>query len=222
VDVFVFCYFWKTNFSPSITQITGVPYYYRADLMEIAFYSILLFALSKMYGGTRIGYLQNSEVIFSQAFATLAANALLYAELSIMAKTLFMPKMFLVMTLAQIVFTLVWSNVSFHIYKSIFPPRKMLLVHGYRPIQGILNKFASRKDKYNITKCMNIKEGMSAILTEIQRGYDADEYQAVVIWDVSNDDRNQILKYCYATYACIYHAKGNRCYSTRRGRTSLI
>ena len=204
VDVLVFCYFWKTNFSPSITQLTGVPYYYRADLMEIGFYAILLFALSKMYGGTRIGYLQNSEVIFSQAFANIAANALLYAELSIMAKSLFIPKMFLLMTVVQIVFTLVWSNVSFHIYKSIFPPRKMLLVHGHRPIQGILNKFASRKDKYDITKCMNIKEGATAILTEIQRGVDAYEYQAVVIWDISNKERNQILKYCYAISLRVY------------------
>ena len=59
---------------------------------------ILLF-LSRMYGGMRIGYLRNAEVIFSQVFAILAANVLMYAELSILAKQLFILDMFLLMTL---------------------------------------------------------------------------------------------------------------------------
>ena len=37
INVGIFYYFWKWNFSPSITTLTGVVYYYRADLLEGAF-----------------------------------------------------------------------------------------------------------------------------------------------------------------------------------------
>ncbi|MBQ9142878.1 MAG: exopolysaccharide biosynthesis polyprenyl glycosylphosphotransferase [Lachnospiraceae bacterium] len=194
----IFYYFWKTNFSPSITQVTGVEYYFRAELLEIAFYGLILYFLSHMYGGMRIGYLKNAEVVFSQAFATLATNVLIYAELSILAKRLFVLNMFLLMTVLQVLIAIIWNNVAYWIYKSIFPPRKMLLIHGDRPIEGILSKFSSRKDKYDIVKCMHVSEGMEKLQKEIMSGYEGGEYHAVVIWDVHTQERNAIMKFCYA------------------------
>ncbi|MBQ7775388.1 MAG: sugar transferase [Lachnospiraceae bacterium] len=198
IETGIFYYFWETNFSPSITQVTGVPYYYRADLLEVAFYALMLYFLSHMYGGMRIGYLRNAEVIFSQAFSTIATNVLMYAELSIMAKQLFVPKMFLAMTVLQLIAVILWNNVAYWIYKSIFPPRKMLLIHGDRPIEGILGKFSSRKDKYDIVKCMHVSAGMEELGKEITTGYEGGEYHAVVIWDVHTEERNQLIKFCYA------------------------
>ena len=198
IETAIFFYFWKTNFSPSITQLTGVPYYFRAELLEVAFYGLILYFLSQMYGGMRIGYLRNAEVVFSQAFATIATNVLIYAELSIMAKQLFILDMFLVMTVLQVMAAIIWSNVAYWIYKSIFTPRKMILIHGDRPIDGILNKFSGRKDKYDIVKCMHISAGMEKLCKEITTGYEGGEYHAVVIWDVSTEERNQLMKFCYA------------------------
>lgn len=200
----IFFYFWKVNFSPSITQLTGVPYYYRADLMEVGLYAIILFFLSNMYGGARIGYLKNAEVVFSQAFALLATNVVIYAELSIMAKRLFILDMFLAMTVVQLVVAIIWNNIAYWIYKSIFPPRKMLLIHGDRSIDGILAKFSGRKDKYDIVKCMHVAEGESALYKEILNGYEGGAYQAVVIWDISTEERNQLLKFCYANSIRFY------------------
>ncbi len=198
LETAIFYYFWKTNFSPSITQLTGVPYYYRAELLEIAFYFLIIYFLSHMYGGMRIGYLKNAEVVFSQAFATIATNVLMYAELSILAKSLFIPDMFLVMTLIQVVAAIIWNNVAYWIYKSIFPPRKMLLIHGDRPIKNIMDKFSGRKDKYDIVKCIHVSEGMEKLGKEITTGYQGGEYHAVVVWDVPTQKRNQIMKFCYA------------------------
>ncbi len=204
LEIGIFYYFWKTNFSPSITQVTGVPYYYRADLMEIGLYGVVLFFLSNMYGGARIGYLKNAEVVFSQAFALLATNVVIYAELSILAKQLFILNMFFVMTIAQLVVAILWNNVAYWIYKSIFPPRKMLLIHGDRPIEGILAKFSGRKDKYDIVKCMHVAEGEEALQKEILTGYEGGAYQAVVIWDISTEERNRLLKFCYANSIRFY------------------
>ncbi len=194
----IFFYFWKINFAPSITQLTGVPYYFRADLLEAGMYGILLLFLSKMYGGVRIGYLKNSEVVFSQVFALLATNVIIYAELSIMAKQLFILQMFMLMIVAQVIVAILWNNIAYWIYKSFFPPRKMLLIHGDRPIEGILNKFSDRKDKYDIVKCIHVSVGEEEIQKEILTGYEGGSYQAVVIWDISTQQRNIFLKFCYA------------------------
>ena len=82
-------------------MLTGVEYYYRADMLEVGFYGLILFFLSRMYGGMRIGYLRNAEVVFSQVFSILASNVLMYAELSIMAKRLFILDMFVLMKLLE-------------------------------------------------------------------------------------------------------------------------
>lgn len=204
LETIVFYYCWITNFSPSITTLTGVPYYWRADMLEVALYFFVLYFLSNMYGGFRIGFLKNAEVVFSQAFATLAANVFIYLELSIMAKTLFIPNMFFFMTVAQIIIAIVWTNIANWIYRSVFPPRRLLLIHGDREISGILGKFASRKDKYDIAKCMHVDCGMEAIEQEALTGLEGREYDGVVIWDVSTQDRNRILKFCYARSIRVY------------------
>ena len=204
LESLVFYYCWITNFSPSITTLTGVPYYYRADLLEVALYAVILYFLSNMYGGFRIGFLKNSEVIFSQVFATLAANVIIYIELSIMAKRFFVLKMFFLMTIWQIVIAIVWTSIANKIYRSIFPPRRLLLIHGDRDIDGILGKFAGRKDKYNVVHCMHIDEGMEKIGKEILTGLEGREYDGVVNWDISTQERNEVLKFCYAHSVRVY------------------
>lgn len=160
-------------------------------------YAVLLFFFSNMYGGLKVGYLKNAEVIFSQIFATLAVNVLTYLQISVMVVQLFRPQPFVEMTLIQIAGVLIWTNIASWIYKSIFPPRQMLLVHGNRPIQDILQKFASRKDKYDISRCINVKEGFEKVFDEILHGCGGREYDAVVLWDLSSEERNTLLKFCY-------------------------
>ena len=84
-------------------------------------------------------------------------------------------------------------------YRRVFPPREMLLVYGERSIEDILQKFASRKDKYHIAKCINIREGMKAVEKEAVKGYGA-----VVLWDIATEDRNRLLKFCYGQSIRVY------------------
>lgn len=204
LETLVFVYYWKTNFSPSITASTGVPYYWRADALQIAFFVAILFFFSHMYGGMRIGYLKNAEVIFSQAFASLAADVLLYAQLSIMAKQFFVLRCFVYMLALQLVIILVWNNIAYWIYKTIFPPRKMLLVHGDRPIESIVSKFQGRRDKYDIVQYIHVSEGMEAVQRAIMQGYEQGLFNAVVIWDIPTQERNTLMKYCYARSIRVY------------------
>ena len=101
--------------------------------------------------------------------------------------------------LIQIIFSIVWVFVCDTCYYKVFPPREILIIHGERPIDDIVAKFESRKEKYKIARSMNISEGMEAVKKEI-----TGEYGAVVLWDIPVSDRNYLLKYCYSKSIRVY------------------
>jgi exopolysaccharide biosynthesis polyprenyl glycosylphosphotransferase len=202
LEILIFTYHWINHFSPSL--VDDINFYFWGYILEIGLYATILVFLSFMYGGLRFGYLKNIEIIFSKLFATVIANILIYVQLSLMAMQLFIPRFFVQMMLMQCISDILWIAIANRIYHSIFPPRKLLLIHGDRPIDSIIQKFQSRKDKYRIEKCLHIHNGCKNICNEILTGYRAGEYQAVVIGDISVDNRNKILKFCYANSIRFY------------------
>lgn len=203
LEIGIFAYHWLVHFQYSVVEPLRY-FWFKGHLLEIAIYAVILFVLSNMYGGMRLGYLKNSEIIFSQVFATLIANLVIYAELSVMAFQLFVPQVFLVMMLEQIVVVIVYINIANKIYRSIFPPRKLLLIHGDRPIESICTKFESRKDKYVITKTVHVKEGYDNLCKIILQAYENDECNAVVLGDISVEERSPLIKFCYGKSIRVY------------------
>lgn len=199
----IFAYNWIFHFSQSVVEPLQ-NFWFKGHLLEIAIYGVILFVFSKTYGGVRLGYMKNAELIFSQVFATLMANILIYAELSVMAFQLFVPKMFIVMMVEQSVAIILYYNIANWIFSKLFPPRKLLLIHGDRPIEDILHKFSTRKDKYKIEKCIHVNIGYEKLCAEIQRAYEAGEINAIVVWDISSALQRTLLKYCYGKSIRIY------------------
>ena len=198
LEIFIFTYYYLEHIYPSMNVILELNYWRNGYLLQIVLYSVLLFFFSHMYGGLRIGYLKNTEIMFSQVFATLLVNIFMYAQMSLMITDLFYAVPFVMMTVLQVIVIILWINVANRIYKQVFPPRKLLLIHGSRPIGDILRKYESRQDKYMIVNCLNVQKGMDYLKQEIIRGYENGEYSAVMLWDITVEQRNKLLKFCYA------------------------
>lgn len=196
-QVFIYMRFLYMYFFEPIKQ--NLEFFEKGEALFIAIYVVLIFFFSNMYGGMRIGYLKNGEVIFSQIFATLLANIVTYGQVSIMVTALFELRPFFYMLVMQIAWAVVWINIANFIYQHIFEARKMLLIHGDRPYDDILAKFNTRKDKYNIAKCMSYRVGYDDLFMEVLEPYDA-----IVIWDIPVDVRNKILKFCYGHSIRVY------------------
>ena len=176
-----------------------LPLYNRGHILLILIYAALLIMMNKMYGGMKIGYYRNAEVVFSQIFSLFAVNVITYLQNSIMSVHLLPVGHIAFMTLLQAVAAALWTVVAAYIYKHIFAPRRLIVVHGERPVDDILKKFSSRKDKYTIEKCINISEGVGEVCARIVEGYDA-----VVIWDIDVETRNEIMKFCYRQNIRVY------------------
>ena len=73
----------------------------------------------------------------------------------------------------------------------------MLIYETYSP-EDFISKISERKDKYYIEKCVNISDGWENVREEILN------YQSVLLYDISAQNRNLILKYCYQKDKEIY------------------
>ncbi|MBQ8040131.1 MAG: sugar transferase [Lachnospiraceae bacterium] len=197
LQIAIYRYFYYEYFMYPIKLF--LPLWNKGHILLILIYAALLVMMNKMYGGMKIGYYRNAEVIFSEIFALLIVNVITYFQNSVMSLHLLAVEQFAVMTVLQASSAALWTVVATFIYKNIFPPRRLLVVHGERPVDDILRKFASRKDKYIIEKCMNISEGIEAVCAE-----SLNEYNAVVIWDIDVTTRNEIMKFCYGKNIRVY------------------
>ena len=185
---------------PIISKFTlRLKFNQNGHLAMFAIYFVLLFFFDSTYGGLKIGYLKPMDVFMSQLFSLLFVNVITYLQISLMNGWWLEPKYFLAATLVQLLTALVFNLICNWFYRRVFPPREMLLVYGERSIEDILQKFASRKDKYHIAKCINIREGMKAVEKEAVKGYGA-----VVLWDIATEDRNRLLKFCYGQSIRVY------------------
>ena len=197
VQVLIYAYFWQKFYFLDVKKY--LPFWERGHWLIIGIYAVLLLFFSNMYGGMRVGYKKNAEVIFSQVFATLAVNVITYFQLSLMVLQLYYFPIYAAMAALQILWVIVWIFAAGFIYRNVFPPRRLLLVHGDRPIDAILDKFASRRDKFEVCKCMHVSAGVDAVNAEALERYDA-----VVLWDIDDRERNKIMKFCYGQGIRIY------------------
>ena len=193
-EVLVFALHWLYQFRFSVVE--ELQYFrVKGHLLEIAIYLVILFAMSNMYGGMRLGYLKNSEIIFSQIFATLITNVVIYAEVSVMTFQLFVPDSFITMTLEQSAIVIIYIYFANKFYLKLFPPRKLFLIHGDRSPEEILGKFGSRADKYRVEICRDVRDNTDELCEEIMREYQAGNINAVALWDIANHERNIIFKF---------------------------
>ena len=203
LEVAVFAYCWLAHFQFSVVDELQ-HYWFMGHALEITIYGVLLLLLSAMYGGMRLGYLKNVELIFSQVFATLIANIIIYGELSLMAFQLFVPKVFLLMMAGQTIIVIVYVNAANRLYRHIFPPRRLLLVHGDRPTENLRSKFESRRDKYLITRVVHVGEGFDGVCRAIMESIEKGECNAVVLGDISVAERTPLIKFCYGQSIRVY------------------
>lgn len=187
---FVYSVVWLGYYNRYILQI---PFFRRGNWVVILMYIVLLVFFMNTYGGFKIGYLKNTNLIYSQVISVVFTNIFVYFQIAVIDKRFVAPTYIFLMTLADLIFIFVWTILFLALYNYIFPPRKMLLVVGDRHDYHLRDKMNSRGDKYEICKSISYHNELSKIEKLI------DEYDGVIIGDMPSHERNQIIKYCFHT-----------------------
>ena len=199
-----FWFVWRKYYSP----LMETEYWRRGHWLMLGFYLFWAFALPRIYGGWKVGYLKVFNLIYSQALGIFLADFLLYIIILLLTKHVENPMPLIFMFFGQFICIVVWGIVTNRIYLNAYPPRKVLLVYGERPALGLMKKLRTRSDRFEIGEMIHISEGVEHIQRKIG------EFQGVVICDIPSHERNQLLKYCYG--------KGIRAYTTPKLSDLLI
>ncbi|MCD8038338.1 MAG: sugar transferase [Lachnospiraceae bacterium] len=195
----LYIYVWQQVYNDIMQSGMWRSFYRKGFWLLAAVYFVLLLFFTATYGGLRIGYLKPMDVFFSQVISIICTNVVSYFQISLLSLQLVTPYPLLLMMLGQFVISAMWTLISHRLYKRFFPPRKLLFISGERPVEDILKKFETRRDKYRIVKCIYESEGQRTIEQEILDGCDG-----VVLWDMNTGLRNKLLKFCYSKGVRVY------------------
>ena len=195
----VYAFFWLEAYYPFLRMHRNFRFYFKGHVLILLIYFVLLFFFANTYGALKIGYLKPVDVFISELFSLLFVNVISYFQISLMANWVVDVRPIVWTMLIQTALAGVWVFFCNVCYYKAFPPREILIVHGERPIDDIVRKFETRKDKYRIIKSAYEREGFEALKAEIVTCYDG-----VVLWDMDTVLRNKLLKFCYSRGIRVY------------------
>ena len=167
------------------------PMWGRGKYVFMGVYFILNLVIIHLCDGFKYGILRMADVLFSQWIAIGIANVITYLQLSLMANRMISIKPIVWLTLIDYVISGIFVFIFFRIYYSHAKASKLLMVYGVKESVGLKLKMDTRADSYNIKEIISIEEGLDKIFEELKR------FDGIVISDVSAEQRNDILKYCY-------------------------
>lgn len=194
IQTLLMTWVWTQYYNPYIR----IPFWTKGHWYIMTLYLVVLMFFTHIYGGLKIGYLKRFDALLSQIVATICTNVIFYIEVVLLAYHFLTLIPILVVTAADILLILLWTRISIKVYGRLFPPHPVLLIYGREKEKEAKKKMLERKDKFSIMKSLNAE-------TELDKIHEALlHYHTVVLWDVPNSIRNEILKECYGQRIRIY------------------
>ncbi len=187
----VFAYAWFHSYH--FQSVIGRRYGFWGHWALISLYALLVIAVSQLFGAFKVGYQRVLDVLLSQIFSVIIVNAVAYLQLALIGRWTFLQHIgpMLGVGAVNLVAVILWVLFMRWVYVKIYPPHEILLIYGEQSPKSLMKKMGQRRDKYNISGTISLKEGEETIKKEILN------YQAVMLGDIPSHERNLYLKYCF-------------------------
>lgn len=181
-----FIQIWITGYSESLFSNKG-------NYVVIFSYVLLFTVFSSLYGAFKIGISRIHEIIYSFMLAVVFTNAVMYLELSLIARELVNLLPMALGMIYQMVIVFTCSFCANTIYFKLYPPRRLIALFS-DDFSGfeLIKKMCKISDRFNIEYGLNVN---STDFENIKR--QIDKYEAVLICGVDKNLQKQILSYCY-------------------------
>ena len=168
----------------------------------VGFYVLYLIVFIYMYGGTKYAYYRKGQLILSQTLGTVIANALMYMQIIMVVGQFPLPAVWpmLVLCAADLVVIALINQISDGIFKKMFPPKRLLLICDLEYKNNLLRKISSRKDLYEVSRCVSASEPLSVLQKEVA------DCDAMMLYGIEEQKRNDLIKFCYEKSIRIYVA----------------
>ena len=191
-----FAYVWYNCYYTELV----LPFYRKGNWMVIGIYLVIAVIFNQVYGSYKVGYLRKSEAFYSQIISVFVINLITYCQISVIGRDFMNVMPMVLLTIADLIIVLVWTIVSAALYKTFFPPRRMIIVYGSQKAGSLVLKMSRRTDKYIIAESIKADEDIE-LIKEKMLGYGA-----VIMYDVPDHMRNVLLKFCFDHSLRVYMA----------------
>lgn len=168
---------------------TASPYYYWGNWVIVALFFVLYILFCRIYDGFLISINRISEIVYSQALASVISDFLLYVVICLLSKRLVNPLPLLGALAAQVLLAGVWAYCAHQWYFSKFPAKRTAVVYDVREgLERLVEEYGLEK-KFNIRAALSVQEALAnkEILNTME---------TVFLSGIHSHDRNILLKYC--------------------------
>lgn len=190
----IFAYMWYTCYSENIIA----PFFRRGNWAVVILYVLIVFFFTHMFGGYKIGYMRIMDIALCHTLSIICSSVVAYLEICIIARDYANVFPIMMVCLAELIFVLPWVFIVRKLYVLLYPPRQMLVIYGNYSPDELTSKINTRKDKYNVCASISYLEGMDKLVETIEK------YEAVVLYDLPAEVRNDIMKHCYKESVRVY------------------
>lgn len=180
-----FAIMWYTVFANDI----AAPFYRKGNWMVIFLFFAIYILCGRTYDAFLVSYNRISEMIYSQMLSMMITDVLMYIVTWLLNQYVPSILAFVIMLLAQLGVSVVWS-VSVHVwYYHTFQPKQTYIVWDKR--RGMTDLI----DAYGLNKKFQVVGNCSAqeCVGDINR---LATMEAVFLTGVESSDRNHIVEYC--------------------------
>ena len=195
VETLIFYITWRGWYSDDIYLYK---FAVKGHWFMIGMYILFSMLFLYIYGGLKLGYFKQANMIYSQSLSVVCVNVITYLEIVLLYREVAPPIPILIMTGVDVAVIAVLSFGFDKIYAKLFPPRRTLIIYGEDHEEILFPKIIKRRDKYIIEQTVSDEIGFEALSEMILK------YEAVILSDVHAPLRNTILKFCYGHSIRVY------------------
>ena len=198
IETLFFVYVWDEVYR----ELRVTMFLNKGNWMMIGFYVLYLIVFVYLYGGTKYAYYKKGQLILSQTLGTIIANALMYIQIIMVVGRFPFPTIWpmLVMSAADLVVIMLINQLSDGIFKKMFPTKRLLLICDMAYKENLIRKLSGRKDLYTVTRCVSAAEPLVKLQQEVQ------DCDAMMLYGLEEQKRNDLVKFCYEKSIRIYVA----------------
>lgn len=160
----------------------------------VIFSFVLIFAtFSTLYGAFNIGVQRIHEIIYSFSLAVIFTNAVMYLELSLIARELVRVVPMLTGCLYQLFAVALGSCCANVFYFRLYKARKMIAIFS-----NDADGFALIRKMSKISERFRVECGLNAERTSMEElKRQIDKYEAVILCDIDKAKQKELFSYCY-------------------------
>lgn len=186
-----FSYIWFHNYN--FKTIIGRQYYFWGYVALLVLYSLMSMLIGKIFSAFNVIYQQKIEIILSHIYTTVLVNGITYIELALIGRWKFLQyiRPMVMLTVVDFGVGIIWSILVGWLYSNIYPAHEILLVHGNKSTLSLEQELLRKKNQYNLQNKISLDVGRERITQEIMK------YESVMLGDISIEDREFYLKFCY-------------------------